>query len=151
LYVPQTPPSLSRSTENPHTGQYIPHNSHAPRSSLLATVRALTCRADKIPSTAQARAAEHKRVRIELAANGYTQDTYERGRYREQNKPQTTHIAQRGAILPPQPGASLTPASASPLKASAPPEERKHLGQIAIPYCKGISKPMACTLKKSGI
>jgi hypothetical protein len=35
-----------------HTGQYIAHDSHAPRSSLLATVRALTCRADKIPSTA---------------------------------------------------------------------------------------------------
>jgi hypothetical protein len=37
-----------------HTGQYIPHDSHAPRTSMLATVRALTRRADRIPSTLQA-------------------------------------------------------------------------------------------------
>jgi hypothetical protein len=69
-----------------HTGQYISHDGNAPQSSLLVTVRALTRRADSIPSTPQAKAAEHKRVRFEIATNGYTQDTYNRGRYCECNR-----------------------------------------------------------------
>jgi hypothetical protein len=135
----------------PHTGQYIAHNSHAPRSYLLATVRALTCRADKIPSTALARAAEHKKVRIDLAANGYTQNTYERGRYHKRNTTGTANNAQTNANPPTPPNASLAPSSINPLKTPTPPEDDKHLGHIAIPYCKGISEPMAHILKKSGI
>jgi hypothetical protein len=86
-----------------HTGQYIAYNSNAPWSSLLSTVRALTRRADKIPSTPQARAAEHARVRIELAM-----DTYNRGRYRERKSTQTAPAAQETTnstptLRPPQP------------------------------------------------
>jgi hypothetical protein len=57
--------------------------SNAPQSSKLATVRAFTRRADTIPTTHLAREKEHERVRRELAANGYTWETYNRGKYRE--------------------------------------------------------------------
>jgi hypothetical protein len=98
-----------------HTGQYIAHNSNAQRSSLLSTVRALTCRADKIPSTPQARAAEHTRVRIELATKGYTMDTYKRGRYREHKATQTAPAAQETTNSTPTDDTSQAPTAHNPL------------------------------------
>jgi hypothetical protein len=124
-----------------HTGQYITHDSNAPRSSLLSTVRALTCRADKIPSTPQARAAEHTRVRIELATNGYTMDTYNRGRYRERKSTQTAPAAQETTNPTPTDNISQAPTAHNLLH--TPQEKRKHLGHISNPYCKGISEPFS--------
>jgi hypothetical protein len=132
-----------------HTGQYIAHDSNAPRSSLISTVRALTCRADKIPSTPQARATEHTSVRIELATNGYTMDTYSRGRYRERKSTQTAPAAQETTNSTPTDNISQTPTAHDPLP--TPQEKRKHLGHISIPYCKSISEPLARIMRGSGI
>jgi hypothetical protein len=128
-----------------HKGQYIAHKSNAPRSSLLATVRALTRRADRIPSTPQARAADHKRVRIELVANGYTQDTYNRGKYRDCKPTQ----ANTGAQVTTSPTTKMDMPQASttgtPPTTSSLPKQKKHLGHISVPYCK------ARMMRKSGI
>jgi hypothetical protein len=95
-------------------------------------------------------ALEHERVRRELAANGYTWETYNRGNYRDPNVTVMTPAApaNQGPVLTGQtpttssldataPGQDpLTPGSSKPPE---PRERPKHLGHISIPYCKEIS------------
>jgi hypothetical protein len=109
-------------------------------------------RADTIPSTPEARRAEHLRVRRDLALNGYTEATYQRGKYRKRaTAPGTTPNTPATATNPmPQ---IQTPATATATTARPADQQRtqKHLGHISIPYCKGIAEPMARMLRQVGI
>lgn len=134
-----------------YTGQYIAYDSNPTRSSELAMVRALTRKADRILFTHQAREVEHRRVKVELAENGYTQETYDRGKYRGKR----TNNPTKGET--PTPDTITTTAACQNNMATntyTQPEsgvQHKHIGHISLPYCKGISDSLARIMRKGGI
>jgi hypothetical protein len=106
-------------------------------------LRSLTHRAGRqnpIHTTGQ-----NSRTQKGQGANGYTQDTYNRGKYRERKPTQTAPRAHSVRNSTPTVNPPQTSITNNPPATPTPSDKHKHLSYISIPYCEGISEPLALT------
>ena len=84
-----------------HTDQYLLFDSHHPLEHKLGVIRTLQHRADKVPTTTQAKEQEHKHVRRALETCGYPTWTFNRTKRSNKNSERAEEGNKRRNIVIP--------------------------------------------------